>query len=63
MIALLVWVLVLLLVLGFIIWVVQQIPLPPPFGTIAIGLVGLIFILILVSMLLGEIPLHPVLLR
>jgi len=50
-------------VLGFIIWVVQQIPLPPPFGTIAIGLVGLIFILILVSMLLGEIPLHPVLLR
>jgi hypothetical protein len=59
MIALLVWLLVLCLVMGVIIWVVQQLPLPQPFGTIAIAIVALIFILILVSMLLGEIPLRP----
>jgi hypothetical protein len=46
-------------VLGVIIWVIQQLPLPAPFGTIAIAIIALIFILILVSMLLGEIPLRP----
>ena len=59
MIALLIWLLVLILVMGFIVWVIQQLPLPAPFGTIAIGIVGLVFILVLVSMLLGEIPLRP----
>jgi hypothetical protein len=59
MISLLVWTLVLLLVLGVIIWVIQLLPLPPPFGNIAIAIVALIFILILVSALLGDLPLRP----
>lgn len=59
MIALLIWLLVLCLVFGVIVWVIQQLPLPSPFGSIAIAIVGLIFILILVSMVLGEIPLRP----
>jgi hypothetical protein len=57
MISLLVWLLVLCLILGLIIWVIQMIPLPQPFGTIAIAIVAVIFILILVSFLLGEVPL------
>ena len=63
MISLLIWLLVLCLVMGVIIWVVQQLPLPAPFGTIAIAIVALIFILILVGMLLGDVPLRPILLR
>jgi hypothetical protein len=57
MISLLIWLLVLCLVLGLIIWIIQMIPLPQPFGTIAIAIVAVIFILILVSFLLGEVPL------
>jgi len=60
MITLLIWLLVLILVMGFIVWIVRQLPLPEPFGTIALGIIGLIFILVLVSMLVGEIPLRPV---
>jgi hypothetical protein len=60
MITLLIWLLVLLLVLGVIIWVIQLLPLPPPFGNIAIAIVALIFILILVSALLGDLPLRPI---
>lgn len=63
MITLLVWLLVLILVMGFLVWVIQQLPLPPPFGTIAIGIVGLIFVLVVISMLVGEIPLRPLGLR
>jgi hypothetical protein len=63
MITLLIWILVLLLILGVIVWVVQLIPLPPPFGNIAIAIVALIFILVLLSMLLGEIPLRPLSIR
>lgn len=59
MISLLIWVLVLVLVMGLIVWIIQQLPLPAPFGPIAIAIIGLVFILILVSMLLGEIPLRP----
>lgn len=60
MITLLVWLLVLCLVMGVCVWVVQQLPIPQPFAGIALAIIGLIFILILVSMLLGEIPLRPV---
>jgi hypothetical protein len=60
MITLLIWLLVLLLVLGVIVWVIQMLPLPPPFGNIAIAIVALIFILILVSALLGDLPLRPI---
>jgi hypothetical protein len=60
MITLLIWLLVLLLVLGVVVWVIQLLPLPPPFGNIAIAIVALIFILILVSALLGDLPLRPI---
>jgi hypothetical protein len=58
-ISLLIWLLILILVMGVIVWVVQQIPLPAPFGSIALAIIGLVFILIIVSVLLGEIPLRP----
>lgn len=60
MITLLIWLLVLLLVLGVVVWVIQLLPLPPPFGNIAIAIVALIFILVLVSALLGDLPLRPI---
>jgi len=59
-ITLLVWLLVLCLVLGVIIWGLQVLLLPAPFGTIAIAIEALIFILILVGALLGEVPLRPI---
>jgi hypothetical protein len=59
MISLLIWLLILILVMGVIVWVIQQIPLPPPFGAIALAIIALVFILIIVSALLGEIPLRP----
>ena len=60
--------LILVLVLGLVFWlciyVIDQLPLPPPFGAVAKAIVGLIVILIL----LGQIGLfsdavwhHPVL--
>jgi len=60
MITLLVWLLVFILVFGVIIWVIQMIPLPAPFGNIAIAIIALIFVLLLVSMLLGDLPLRPI---
>lgn len=63
MITLLIWILVFLLILGVVVWVIQLLPLPAPFGNIAIAIVGLIFILVLVSALLGDLPLRPVGLR
>jgi hypothetical protein len=42
--------------MGVVVWIIQRIPLPAPFGMIATAIVALIFILILVSMLMGEIP-------
>ena len=46
MVGLLVTVLVLVLVMGLCIYVVQLIPLPHPFGPIAVAVVALIFVLI-----------------
>ena len=63
MITLLIWVLILCLVFGVIVWAIQLIPLPTPFGHVALAVVALIFILILVGMLLGDVPLRPMTLR
>lgn len=52
MIELLIWLLVLILVFGVIVYVIRLIPLPDPWRTIAMVVVGLIFILILLNMLL-----------
>jgi hypothetical protein len=60
MITLLIWLLVLILVMGVIVWVIQMIPLPAPFGNIAMAVIGLIFILIVISALLGDLPLRPI---
>lgn len=56
MISLLIWVLALLLVFGVIAYVIQLLPLPPPFATIAMAILALVFVLILIGMLL---PLPP----
>lgn len=60
MITLLIWLLILIIVFGFAIWIIQMLPLPPPFGSIAMAVVGLIFLLILISMLMGGLPFHPI---
>jgi hypothetical protein len=59
-ITLLIWILVLCLVFGVVFYVIQLLPLPPPFHQIALAIVALIFVLIIISMLLGGIPLHPI---
>jgi hypothetical protein len=48
------------LVFGVILYVIRLLPLPPPFGNIALAVVALIFILIIISMLLGGVPLAPI---
>ncbi len=53
MIELLIWILVLAIVFGVVVWIVQQLPLPAPFGAIALAVVGLIFLLIVIRLLLG----------
>lgn len=58
MISLLIWILIICLVFGLIVWVMQQFPIPQPFYNIAMALVGVIMILILVSVLMGEIPIR-----
>lgn len=53
MIDLLIWVLVLVVVFGVIIWLLQRvIPIPDPWRTVALVVVGLIFLLILINLLL-----------
>ena len=49
MITLLIWILVLVLVFGVVLYVVQLLPLPHPFGQIAIAIVALIFVLLIIS--------------
>jgi len=61
MISLLVYVLILVLIIGLVIYAVQQLPLPPPWKNFAIIIVVIIAILILLG-LLGLIPMgRPVL--
>ena len=61
MIDLLIYLLVLVLFLGVVVWVINLIALPEPYGRIAIAIVALIFLLLLLSMLLGAVPLRPLL--
>jgi hypothetical protein len=56
LISLLVTVIVLGLVFWLVWWVLGQIPLPEPFRTVAIVLLGLIAVLILLSLLFGWAP-------
>ncbi len=53
MIGLLVWILIVALIFGLIFWVLGMIPLPAPFDVIARVVVGVIFIIILLSMVFG----------
>jgi hypothetical protein len=50
---LLIYILILLLIFGVILYVVRLIPLPPPFALIAQAVVGLILLLVLLDLLLG----------
>jgi hypothetical protein len=45
--------------MGAIVWIVRLLPLPEPYAQVAIAIVALIFLLLLLSMLLGAIPLRP----
>jgi hypothetical protein len=56
MIDLLIWVLVMALVLGLLIWVIRMLPIPEPFGSVAIAVVCLIFIVMLLSIFVGGLP-------
>jgi hypothetical protein len=56
MIDMLIWVLILCIVAGLIIWVVRQLPLPEPFGNIAVVVVCVIVLVMLLSVLLGGLP-------
>lgn len=53
MISALIYILVLCLVFGIILYVVRMLPLPEPFGVIAQAIVALILLLIILDMLLG----------
>lgn len=61
MISLLVSVLILILVCGAVFWVVGMMPLPSPFNNAAKIIIGVIFILVLLGMLFGHVPMVPVL--
>lgn len=50
MITLLIWVLILCMFFGLAVYVVQTIPLPQPFAAVALAVVGLVFLLIILSM-------------
>lgn len=58
MVSLLIYLLVLILIFGVIIYVLRLIPLDEPFRTAAIVVIALIFILILLGMI-GVIPGFP----
>ena len=54
MLSLLVTVLIILLVAGFVIWVIGLIPLPAPWGMVARAVVALIVLIWLIETLLGS---------
>jgi hypothetical protein len=56
MIPLLVWFLGLVIIFGLIWWVIQMIPLPQPFATVAQVVIAVIFVIILLSLLLQLAP-------
>ena len=53
---LLIYVLVLLLIFGAILYVIRILPIEPPFHTIAMVVVGVIFIIMLLSLVGGFYP-------
>jgi hypothetical protein len=53
MLSLLIWLLILCLVIGVACWAVSLVPLPPPFGAAAQVVLALIFVIVIVSLLLG----------
>ncbi len=56
-VAFLVWLLVFVLVFGLLFWVVGLIGLPDPWRKVALAILALIFILILLGALFGQVPL------
>jgi hypothetical protein len=60
MITLLIWLLFLVIIFGLVWWIITLIPLPAPFGQVAQVVVAVIFLLVLLSVLLGGIPLQPI---
>lgn len=56
MIELLIWLIVLLIVFGLVAYIIQLLPLPPPFGTIAYVVLLIVLLLVLCSFLLGVAP-------
>lgn len=56
MVDLLVWLLFIVIIMGLAVWIIQQLPIPPPFGNIAIAIIGVICLLLLVSVLMGVAP-------
>ena len=54
-VGLLVYILVLILVLGLVYWILQQLPIPEPFGMIVKVVIGLIAVVLLLSILFGGI--------
>lgn len=64
MIDLLLYVLILLVVFGGIWYVLTLLPLPAPFGLIAQVVIGVIFVVFLISLLMGVYPLRgPLIVR
>jgi len=57
MISLLIAIVIAAIVFGLIYWILQQIPIPEPFGRIARVVVVVIFCLYLLNALLGIVPL------
>lgn len=53
MISLLIYILVLFLFFGVIMWVIQTLPIPHPFNMVAQGVLALILLLIVLDILLG----------
>jgi len=53
MISVLIYIIILLLVFSVFWWILQTIPLPPPFGMIAHVVIALILLLVLLDVVLG----------
>jgi cytochrome c biogenesis factor len=56
MLDLLVWLLFIVIIMGLAVWIIQQLPIPPPFGSICIAIIGVICLILLVSVLMGVAP-------
>jgi hypothetical protein len=50
----LIWLLVLCLVFGGVIWLVQEFPLPAPFGNITLVALTLIFVIVALGLVLAD---------